>query len=119
MIRKLRLKFIAVIMALVLVLLGVIFGLIVHFTRLELERESVTMMQNIASILIFHLLKLKLIQTPSLSLILSYLNLYALQHTGYGRYAVSGPRRACFDPFIWAHRAISFRVLNVRVSSSA
>ena len=61
MIRKLRLKFIAVIMALVLVLLGVIFGLIVHFTRLDLERESVTMMQNIASILIFHLLKLKLI----------------------------------------------------------
>lgn len=49
MIRKLRLKFIAVIMALVLVLLGVIFGLIVHFTRLDLERESVTMMQNIAS----------------------------------------------------------------------
>lgn len=74
---------------------------------------------HLRNILIFHLLKLKLIQTPSLSLILSYLNLYALQHTGYERYAVSGPRRACFDPFIWAHRAISFRVLNVRVSSSA
>ena len=49
MIRKLRLKFIAVIMALVVVMLGVIFGMVVHFTRLNLERESITMMQNIAS----------------------------------------------------------------------
>ncbi len=49
MIRKLRLKFIAVIMALVVVMLGVIFGMVVHFTRLSLERESITMMQNIAS----------------------------------------------------------------------
>ena len=49
MIQKLRLKFIAVIMALVVVMLGVIFGMVVHFTRLNLERESITMMQNIAS----------------------------------------------------------------------
>ena len=49
MIRKLRLKFIAVIMALVLVMLGIIFGMVLHFTRLSLERESVSMMQNIAS----------------------------------------------------------------------
>jgi len=49
MIRRLRLKFIAVIMALVVVMLGVIFGMVVHFTRLSLERESITMMQNIAS----------------------------------------------------------------------
>ncbi len=49
MIRRLRLKFIAVVMALVLVMLGVIFGMIFHFTRLNLERESVLMMQSIAS----------------------------------------------------------------------
>lgn len=49
MIRKLRLKFVAVVMALVLVMLGVIFGMVVHFTRVNLERESVTMMQSIAS----------------------------------------------------------------------
>lgn len=49
MIRRLRLKFIAVIVALVLVMLGVIFGMVVRFTRLNLERESVTMMQSIAS----------------------------------------------------------------------
>ena len=49
MIRRLRLKFIAVIMALVVVMLGVIFGMVVHFTRLSLERESITMMQNISS----------------------------------------------------------------------
>lgn len=49
MIRRLRLQFIVVVMTLVLAMLGVIFGLILHFTRLNLERESVTMMQNIAS----------------------------------------------------------------------
>jgi len=49
MIRRLRLKFVAVVMALVLVMLGVIFGMVVHFTRVNLERESITMMQSIAS----------------------------------------------------------------------
>ena len=49
MIRRLRLKFIAVIMTLVLLMLGVIFGLIFHFMRLNLERESISMMENIAT----------------------------------------------------------------------
>lgn len=50
MIRKLRLEFVAVIMVLVLVMLGIIFGLVLHFTQLDLERESVSMMQSIASV---------------------------------------------------------------------
>ena len=40
MIRTLRLKFIAVTMAVVTVLLGVIFGLVIHFTGANLREES-------------------------------------------------------------------------------
>ena len=46
MIRTLRLKFIAVTMAVVTVLLGVIFGLIVYFTGSNLEEESVQFLRS-------------------------------------------------------------------------
>lgn len=47
MIKKLRLKFIAVNMSIVLILLCVILGMVVYFTRANLENESVAMMRAI------------------------------------------------------------------------
>lgn len=49
MIRRLRFKFVFVNMSIVLLLLCVIFGLIFYFTGANLERESIRMMQSIAS----------------------------------------------------------------------
>ncbi len=48
MIKKLRVKFIAVNMSIVIILLCVILGLVVYFTRANLEKESVAMMRAIA-----------------------------------------------------------------------
>ncbi len=50
MIKKLRLKFIAIIMALIAVMLCVIFGTVYHFTRKSMEAESVSMMRSIAAV---------------------------------------------------------------------
>lgn len=49
MIRKLRLKFIAVTTALLTVMLCVIFGLIIHFTAQSLETESIQTLRTAAS----------------------------------------------------------------------
>ena len=49
MIRKLRLKFILVNMSIVLVMLGVIFGLVFHFTRSGLENQNIQMMHSLAT----------------------------------------------------------------------
>ena len=49
MIRKLRLKFIAVNMVIVLLMLSVIFGLVYHFTKINLENDSLRMMKGIAA----------------------------------------------------------------------
>ena len=49
MIKKLRLKFIAIIMALLTVMLCVIFGMVYNFTKRSLEAESIGMMRNIAT----------------------------------------------------------------------
>lgn len=49
MIKKLRLKFIAIIMALITVMLCVIFGMVYNFTKRSLEAESIGMMRNIAT----------------------------------------------------------------------
>ena len=43
MLRRLRLKFVVINMAMVTVMLGVIFGLVYHFTRVDLERENLNM----------------------------------------------------------------------------
>ena len=48
MIKKLRLKFIAVNMILVGIMLTVIFGLVFHFTRRNLEMDNIRMMQALA-----------------------------------------------------------------------
>ena len=48
MIRTLRLKFIAVTMAVVTVLLSVIFGLVIHFTGANLEEESIRFLRTAA-----------------------------------------------------------------------
>ena len=48
MIRTLMLKFIAVTMAVVTVLLGVIFGLVIHFTGANLEEESIRFLRAAA-----------------------------------------------------------------------
>ena len=50
MIRKLRIKFICVIMAIVMVLLGGILGVVFHFTQQSLEVQSISMMRAVASI---------------------------------------------------------------------
>jgi len=49
MIKRLRLKFVAVNMSIVVIMLCVILGLVFHFTRSNLENESIHMMQAIAS----------------------------------------------------------------------
>lgn len=49
MLRNLRMRFIAITMAIVLVMLCVIFALVLHFTRESLEHESVSMMQAVAA----------------------------------------------------------------------
>ncbi|SFC89011.1 sensor histidine kinase [Ruminococcus albus] len=48
MLRKLKIKFVVVVMSLVTVLFAVIIGGILHFTRLNMERESVQMMRAMA-----------------------------------------------------------------------
>lgn len=49
MLRKLRLKFVVINMAIVTAMLCVIFGLVYQFTRSSLEAESVSMMQSIGA----------------------------------------------------------------------
>ncbi|MGI5999167.1 MAG: sensor histidine kinase [Lutispora sp.] len=49
MIRKLRFKFVMINMSIVTIMLCVILGLVFHFTRANLEAESINMMQNIAN----------------------------------------------------------------------
>ena len=49
MIRKLRIKFVCVIMAIVMVLLGCILGVVIHFTGQSMELQSVSMMRTIAT----------------------------------------------------------------------
>ena len=49
MIKKLRTKFILVIMAIVMVLLGVILGVVIHFTGQSMEMQSISMMRTIAT----------------------------------------------------------------------
>ena len=48
MIKRLRLKFVLINMSIVLLMLCVIFALVFHFTRANLEQKSLDMMQNIA-----------------------------------------------------------------------
>ena len=49
MIKKLRIKFILVIMSIVMVLLGCILGVVIHFTGQSMELQSISMMRTIAT----------------------------------------------------------------------
>lgn len=49
MIRKLRIKFVCILMAVVTVMLGVIFGLVIHITDENLEKECVQTLQRVSS----------------------------------------------------------------------
>lgn len=49
MIKRLRIKFVIINMAMITVMLCVIFGLVYHFTRSNLETESISMMKSIAA----------------------------------------------------------------------
>ena len=49
MIRKLRIKFICVIMVIVMVLLGSILGVVIHFTGQNMQMQSISMMRTIAA----------------------------------------------------------------------
>ena len=49
MIKKLRIKFICVIMAIVMVLLGCILGVVIHFTGQSMQMQSISMMRTIAT----------------------------------------------------------------------
>lgn len=48
MIRRLRLKFVCINMTIVTVMLCTIFGLVLHFTGANMEKESIAMMQSVA-----------------------------------------------------------------------
>lgn len=49
MIKKLRVKFICVIMSIVMVMMGIILGVVVHFTSSSMEYQSISMMRAVAS----------------------------------------------------------------------
>ena len=49
MLKKLRLRFVCVIMAIVFVTSCVVFGLLYCFTQRNLEEESLSMMENVAA----------------------------------------------------------------------
>lgn len=48
MLKRLRIKFIAVIMSIVTILFIILFGLVLHFTKENIERESVQMMRTMS-----------------------------------------------------------------------
>ena len=49
MIRKLRVKLVCILMALLTVMLGVTFGLVLHFTQQSLEAESLRTLEALAN----------------------------------------------------------------------
>ena len=49
MIRRLRVKFVVINMTIVALLMSVVFGLVYHFTRADLEEKSIRMMEKIAN----------------------------------------------------------------------
>ena len=49
MLKRLRIRFVCINMAIVVVMLSIIFGTVLSSTRQNLERESIAMMQSVAS----------------------------------------------------------------------
>ena len=50
MLRRLRIKFVCINMAIVTAMLATIFGMVLHFTQQNLEQESMRMMQTLVGI---------------------------------------------------------------------
>ena len=50
MIKKLRIKFVCVVMAIVTLMLGIILGGVIHYTAQSMEQQSVNMMRSISSV---------------------------------------------------------------------
>ena len=48
MLKKLRIKFICMLMVVITIMLCFIFGLVIHFTRLAMESQSIQVMHSIA-----------------------------------------------------------------------
>lgn len=46
MLKRLKIKFVIVIMTIVTILFGAIFGLVMHLTKQNIERESIQMMRT-------------------------------------------------------------------------
>ena len=49
MIKKLRIKFVCVIMSIVMLMLGIILGVVIHFTAQSMQNQSINMMRAIAA----------------------------------------------------------------------
>ena len=49
MIYRLRVKFVVINMTIVVLMMSVVFGLVYHFTRADLEEKSIRMMEKIAN----------------------------------------------------------------------
>ena len=49
MIKKLRIKFVCIVMAIVMLMVGGILGVVIHFTGITMEMQSVSMMRTIAA----------------------------------------------------------------------
>lgn len=49
MIKRLRVKFVCVVMAIVMLLLGIILGVVIHFTGESMESQSISMLRTIAA----------------------------------------------------------------------
>ena len=48
MIKNLRIKFVCVIMTIVMLMLGIILGVVIHFTAQSMQNQSISMMRTIA-----------------------------------------------------------------------
>ena len=49
MIKKLRIKFVCIVMAIAMLMVGGILGVVIHFTETTMEMQSVSMMRTIAA----------------------------------------------------------------------
>lgn len=49
MIKKLRIKFVCVIMSIIMLMLGIILGIVIHFTAQSMQNQSISMMRSIAA----------------------------------------------------------------------
>jgi len=92
MIRRLRIKFVVINMTIVTIMLCIIFGMVLHFTRANLEKESMEMLQTVA----LEAFKPEIPGKPGPSIRLPYFSLQlksggAVITSGNGFYDLSDP----------------------------